>query len=130
MVVLGSVDFNDVLTGGAAAAGLISILLGWRLAEYRTSKTAEAATKAQATAEALRAGLAGGATGLSDEEKQKLASAAEEAEKLLQALPENDRLPGLLVLSGVALFVLALAAAGLIDISFSSNADGSPAGAS
>jgi hypothetical protein len=129
MVVLGSVDFNNVLTGGAAVAGLISILLGWRLAEYRTSKTAEAATRAQATAEALRASLAG-ATALSDEEKQKLASAAEEAEKLLQALPENDRLPGLLVLSGVALFVLALAAAGLIDISFSSNADASPAGAS
>jgi hypothetical protein len=129
MVVLGSIDFNNVLTGGAAAAGLISILLGWRLAEYRTSKTAEAATKAQAAAEALRASIAG-ATALSDEEKQKLASAAEEAEKLLQALPENDRLPGLLVLSGVALFVLALAAAGLIDISFSSSADGSPAGAS
>ena len=127
MIVLAEISLHDGLIAGAGVAGFLVIAGGFVLGIVRSVQKAEAVKQLREAAEALREGASKGHA-LSADDRKRFGDAAEEAEKLLQALPEHDRLPGLLVLVGLALIFIAFAAAGLIDFSLSSNSEGAVPG--
>lgn len=110
-----AVDFKVALSLMFASSGILALVLGFVLGFQNRQAKTRAAGAVEAAAGATRALATASADQINALAGVNLPK-AEDIQKLLEALPEEDRAVGAFILGGIASFLFALISSGIVTL--------------